>query len=137
MTDTSWTRTQALELRNAAAARAQMCAPIVREAEELDALVCVLDEVLGGTPTPIADALLSHASVSGSDFADPNATVNVTTQLRVLGLVRERGSKPTRAAQVASMLGISVGVARTMLSRLAAAGDIERSKRGQYRYCQR
>lgn len=114
-----------------------MCAPIVREAEELDALICALDEVLGGTATPISQALLAHGPVSASDFADPNATMNVTTQLRVLSFVRERGSKITVASEVASKLGITPAVARTMLSRLAVAGDIERRKRGQYRYCQR
>lgn len=114
-----------------------MCAPIVREAEELDALIAALDEVLGGTPTPRAQALLDRTPVSQDSYAEPNATVNATTQLRVLAFVRSRDGAAVRAADVASALKIGRSVARVMLSRLATSGDIERSKRGEYRRSQR
>ena len=133
----SWSRTQAIELRNRAAERAQVCAPIVQEAEELDALIDLLDEVLGGAPTPHADALRARVPVSDEDYPDPNATTNATTQNRVLTYVASRDGEIVRPAEVALALGISAGVARVMLSRLVVARAIERPSHGCYRASQR
>lgn len=133
----SWTREHAIALRNEAAARAQMCAPIVREAEELDGLITALDEILGGTPSPHASALEKLAPVNPEDYSEPYETVNETTLFRVLQFLKSRNGSTARAADVALTLGISADVARVMLSRLSVAGEIERLKRGQYRYCQR
>ena len=69
----TWTRDEAITLRNKAAERAQRCAAVVQEAEECEVLVALLDEILGVASSPAAERLRELSPVT-SDELDANVT---------------------------------------------------------------
>lgn len=137
----SWTRDEALTLRNKAAERAQRCAAVVRESEECLALVTRLDDVLLGVLTPYAEALGELAPVTGAAYvgngnraANGKVPSKVAKLHPVLVYLRLHDGVLFKTQELASALEISPSTVRSTLKRLHENGEIERPKRGLYCY---
>jgi predicted Rossmann fold nucleotide-binding protein DprA/Smf involved in DNA uptake len=129
----SWTKDQVIALRNRAAARVQLTAPVVQEAEELTSLIATCEKLMQTSPTPVSEALRALAPIEAGELerAIP-ATSKVAPQQMVYGLLQDAGGEGLQASNMARELKLPPSTVASALRRLHHAGRIRRLERGRY-----
>lgn len=126
----SWSRTHLIELRNKAAARAQQCAAVVQEAEELTSLIEVIDQALNGPTLTLATALRELTPVDDR----PKSPIRSQSAEEVLKFLQDIPGEDAGIQDVASALGMNYKTVKWALARLLKANVIERPSYGRYCY---